>query len=109
MKKTTQAALVLLAFVVVLAGFSSFVKAGGVPDSAVVKTVADKKMAGPTFPHKAHLARGLKCTVCHSNPGTGALQASMNTKDAWHKACGDCHAGKAAAPDVNKDCMKCHK
>ena len=107
MKKST---LIVGVLAVAAFAFSTLaVKAGGVPEAVVVKTVAGKKMPGPIFPHKIHLTRGLKCMTCHPKPGTPELQANLNSKEAWHKACGDCHAGKGAAPDVTKDCAKCHK
>ena len=104
-KKGIVVAVVAAAFAV--AGIS-VVSYAGMPDMAVMKTVPGKKMPGPTFPHKAHLARKLVCTDCHAKPG-GPLKAELNSKDAWHKVCGDCHTSNAKAPSVAKDCTVCHK
>ncbi|MDO8644654.1 MAG: cytochrome c3 family protein [bacterium] len=100
---------VVLTAAFIVAGIN-LVSYAGMPDAAVMKTVPAKTLPGPTFPHKAHLARKLVCTTCHAKPG-GPLKAELNTKDGWHTACGGCHASNAKAPSPAKaeDCKICHK
>ena len=109
MKKFLIAACVIAGVATVLFCVSPFLKAQDAPDSV---TVPGGSFGAVTFNHKLHSEAATckdchhmgevtqKCSSCHT------AEASMNSKDAYHKNCIDCHKEKEQGPT---GCMECHK
>jgi predicted CXXCH cytochrome family protein len=62
------------------------------------------KPGNVTFPHKAHIDRGLKCEGCHGTPAGGKIEGFG--KDKAHGLCVECHKKEAKGPTK---CADCHK
>ncbi len=66
-----------------------------------------------TFSHEVHLAKGEKCTDCHTKifKMTKGQRSTFKMADMEKgQACGTCHNGKAAFSLKDKaNCTKCHK
>jgi len=109
MKKFIIAGLCVAGVVTFLFCVSPFLKAQGSPDSV---TVPGGSFGEVTFNHKLHAEIASckdchhlgevtqKCNSCHT------ADASLNSKDAFHKNCMDCHKAKEQGP---LGCMECHK
>ncbi|OGA13508.1 MAG: hypothetical protein A3H32_06890 [Betaproteobacteria bacterium RIFCSPLOWO2_02_FULL_63_19] len=77
------------------------------------KTVeyAGGPMGKVVFDGKAHAAKGLKCTDCHTKIFQMKKEAKMKMADLnAGKFCGTCHNGtKAFKTSDAASCKKCHK
>lgn len=62
------------------------------------------KPGNVTFPHKAHVERGLKCTECHVAMQGGKIEGFG--KDKAHGTCVECHKKQTKGPTK---CADCHK
>jgi c(7)-type cytochrome triheme protein len=66
-----------------------------------------------TFSHEAHLAKGEKCTDCHTKifKMTKGQRSVLKMADMEKgQSCGVCHNGKVAYSVKDKaNCTKCHK
>ena len=66
-----------------------------------------------TYSHEKHLAKGLKCTECHTKifKMTKGQRTAFKMADMENgQACGTCHNGKVAFSVKEKaNCAKCHK
>ncbi len=103
-------------FAGILTGFSALMLSIGnvmaVPSGKTVEFASP--MGKVTFNGKAHAAKGLNCTDCHTKPKLFEMKkgsdkitmAAMNEG----KFCGSCHDGKKAfSVKASADCVKCHK
>ena len=83
----------------------------------------EAKNGNVTFPHKAHVSGGIKCTECH-HAGKMDACSSCHTAEAKDKqpklhdaihgkgkfSCATCHAAKVAeGKKAPKTCTDCHK
>jgi c(7)-type cytochrome triheme protein len=105
-----------LAAVVALIGFFGAVTAGKA--FAQAKGPADFAFDGKdkgevTFSHEKHLAKGAKCTDCHTKifkMTKGQRSAPKMADMEGGQACGTCHNGQAAFSVKDQaTCTKCHQ
>ncbi|MCZ7584619.1 MAG: cytochrome c family protein [Deltaproteobacteria bacterium] len=110
-------------FLVVILSFAVaalvFAASNTPPKGKITIGAGGKKPA--TFDHDAHLAvankdcqvchhkdekgMGTRCSTCHTKAGKDGAKPA---KEAFHKACGDCHKKEAKGPQYPKDCKVCH-
>lgn len=110
MKKMVFLSILLVGCALLCFGLFKFVTAqeGTGPESVTL----DSSFGKVTFSHKAHAAAD-ECKTCH-HMGTPDQKceachnadATMNSKDAFHKNCIECHKAKEKGPT---GCMDCHK
>ena len=81
--------------------FVSFAAVAAEPPTTIT---LNAKNGNVTFPHKAHIDRGLKCTTCHATDAGGKIEGFG--KDKAHATCKACHEKEAKGPTK---CADCHK
>jgi len=81
--------------------FVAFAAQAAEPPTSITLTA---KPGNITFPHKAHIDRGLKCTECHATMEGGKIEGFG--KDKAHGSCVECHKKVAKGPTK---CAECHK
>jgi c(7)-type cytochrome triheme protein len=114
MKLTWKSGLVLAALVAVIALCGAIVAQKA---WAQMKGPADFSFAGGSegkvvFSHEKHLAKGEKCTECHTKIFKMTKQHSTFKMADMEKgqACGACHNGQVAFSLKEKaNCTKCHQ
>ena len=115
MKLTWKSGLVLAALVAVIAFCGTIVVQMA---WAQAKGPADFEFAGGgggkvVYSHEKHLAKGEKCTDCHTKifKMTKGQRSSFKMADMQNgQACGACHDGKAAfSVKEQANCAKCHQ